>query len=33
MRSPRQRSSFLLLLAPPRIPGTTGLPVNPLAVF
>ncbi|PWH07400.1 cyclase [Brachybacterium endophyticum] len=29
----RQRWSFLLVLAPPRILGTTGLPVNPLAVF
>ena len=27
------RSSFLLVLAPPRITGTTGLPVNPIAIF
>ncbi|WP_199191052.1 cyclase family protein [Amycolatopsis sp. CA-126428] len=27
------RSSFLLVLAPPRITGTTGLVVNPLAIF
>lgn len=28
-----QRSTFLLVLAPPRITGTTGLPVNPIAIF
>ncbi|WP_152354275.1 cyclase family protein [Brachybacterium subflavum] len=28
-----QRWSFMLVLAPPRILGTTGLAVNPLAVF
>ncbi|WP_210414674.1 cyclase family protein [Microlunatus elymi] len=27
------RWSFMLVLAPPRITGTTGLPVNPLAIF
>jgi kynurenine formamidase len=27
------RSSFLLALAPPRIAGTTGLVVNPIAIF
>ncbi len=27
------RSTFLLVLAPPRITGTTGLPVNPIAIF
>ncbi|MFD7536230.1 cyclase family protein [Streptomyces sp. NPDC059819] len=27
------RSSFMLILAPPRITGTTGLAVNPIAVF
>ncbi|WP_326569388.1 cyclase family protein [Amycolatopsis rhabdoformis] len=27
------RHSFLLVAAPPRITGTTGLPVNPVAVF
>ncbi|NHA68126.1 cyclase family protein [Phycicoccus flavus] len=27
------RSSFMLVVAPPRIHGATGLPVNPLAVF
>lgn len=29
----RQRWSFLLVLAPPRITGTTGLAVNPIAIF
>jgi kynurenine formamidase len=28
-----QRCSFLLVLAPPPITGTTGLPVNPIAIF
>lgn len=28
-----QRSSFMLVLAPPPITGTTGLPVNPIAIF
>lgn len=28
-----QRSTFQLVLAPPRITGTTGLPVNPIAIF
>ncbi|OBF68041.1 cyclase [Mycobacterium sp. 852002-51971_SCH5477799-a] len=28
-----QRHSFMLVLAPPRINGSTGLPVNPIAVF
>lgn len=28
-----QRWSFMLVLAPPRITGTTGLPVNPIAIF
>ncbi|MEV0622356.1 cyclase family protein [Nonomuraea sp. NPDC050404] len=27
------RSSFMLVLAPPRITGTTGLVVNPIAIF
>lgn len=27
------RNSFLLLLAPPRIHGASGTPVNPIAVF
>lgn len=27
------RWGFLLVLAPPRITGTTGLPVNPIAIF
>jgi hypothetical protein len=27
------RYSFLLALAPPRILGMTGIPVNPLAIF
>ena len=27
------RASFMLVLAPPRITGTTGLAVNPLAIF
>ncbi|GAA3311162.1 hypothetical protein GCM10020295_80160 [Streptomyces cinereospinus] len=27
------RFSFMLVLAPPRITGTTGLLVNPIAVF
>lgn len=27
------RWSFMLVLAPPRITGTTGLVVNPIAVF
>lgn len=27
------RHSFMLVLAPPRIRGATGLPVNPIAVF
>ncbi len=27
------RSSFLLVLAPPRIAGTTGLVINPVAIF
>jgi kynurenine formamidase len=29
----QQRWSFMLVLAPPRISGTTGLPVNPIAIF
>jgi kynurenine formamidase len=28
-----QRHSFMLVLAPPRINATTGLPVNPIAIF
>ncbi|WP_230466167.1 hypothetical protein [[Actinomadura] parvosata] len=28
-----QRYSFLLTVAPPRIHGLTGVPVNPIAVF
>lgn len=28
-----RRWSFMLVLAPPRITGTTGLAVNPLAIF
>ena len=28
-----QRWSFMLVVAPPRITGTTGLPVNPIAIF
>ncbi len=28
-----QRWSFMLVLAPPRITGTTGLPLNPIAIF
>ncbi|MEZ0362356.1 cyclase family protein [Mycobacterium sp. pUA109] len=28
-----QRHSFMLVLAPPRISGATGLPVNPIAIF
>ena len=28
-----QRWSFMLVLAPPRIAGTTGLPLNPMAIF
>ena len=28
-----RRSSFLLVLAPPRITQTTGLAVNPIAIF
>lgn len=28
-----QRWSFMLVLAPPRITGTTGLPVNPIAIL
>ncbi|MFJ2740790.1 cyclase family protein [Streptomyces sp. NPDC087440] len=31
--SAQDRSGFLLVLAPPRITGTTGLVVNPIAVF
>ena len=27
------RYSFLLTVAPPRIHGMTGVPVNPLAIF
>jgi hypothetical protein len=27
------RYSFLLTVAPPRIHGLTGVPVNPIAVF
>jgi hypothetical protein len=27
------RHSFLLAIAPPRILGLTGIPVNPLAIF
>lgn len=29
----QQRYSFMLLLAPPAVTGTTGLPVNPIAIF
>lgn len=28
-----KRHSFMLVLAPPRISGATGLPVNPIAIF
>ncbi len=28
-----QRWSFMLVLSPPRFTGTTGLPVNPIAIF
>ena len=28
-----QRYSFLLTIAPPRIHGLTGVPVNPIALF
>lgn len=28
-----KRYSFMLVVAPPRISGTTGLPVNPIAIF
>ncbi len=27
------RNSFLLVLAPQRLEGATGLPVNPIAIF
>ncbi|MBM7473818.1 hypothetical protein [Curtobacterium herbarum] len=27
------RYDFLLSVAPPRIPGLTGVPVNPIAIF
>jgi len=27
------RASFMLVLAPPLVTGTTGLPVNPIAIF
>jgi hypothetical protein len=27
------RGSFLLVIAPPRLDGATGLAVNPLAIF
>ena len=27
------RYSFLLTVAPPRVNGVTGLPVNPIAIF
>jgi hypothetical protein len=27
------RYSFLLTVAPPRVTGATGLPVNPIAIF
>lgn len=29
----QQRYSFMLVLAPPAVTGTTGLPVNPIAIF
>ena len=29
----RNRYSFLLSIAPPRINGLTGIPVNPMAIF
>ena len=31
--SSQQRYSFMLVLAPPAVTGTTGLPVNPIAIF
>ena len=33
VRARLSRYSFLLALAPPRILGMTGIPVNPLAIF
>lgn len=33
VRGEEGRSTFLLVVAPPRVPGLTGAPVNPLAIF